>query len=561
VEQFAQFILQGQIGAFKGLGGYHLVCDATSATTVENLRRRKFRDAKPFALMVSSLENARELCEVSVEEAKLLASPRKPIVLLRRRADTGPAIAEAVAPGNPYLGLMLPYTPLHHLLVDAVKGRALVMTSGNQSDEPIAYREEDATTRLKDIADSFLIHDRPIEVRCDDSVTRIVAGSEALVRRGRGYAPGPLRLPRECPAPILAVGGQLKGAFALGEKDVAVIGHHLGDLDHYEAYQAFEKDVALYEQLFQNEPGVIAHDLHPDYASTRYAKERARTGKVRCQAIQHHHAHIASCMAEHGLTGPIIGVAFDGTGYGTDGAIWGGEFLIADYTGFRRAAHLRYVPLPGGDQAIREPWRSTVAHLATAGLISFIPDWEIASASVRTVRRMIERDVNSPRTSSAGRLFDAVAALLGIRTEVSYEGQAAMELEWLAGGASADGYYPITIRHVETLDISEIDLASLFAAICRDLKRGTPRSVIARRFHTTVAMFIVATCEEIRQRSGLARVVLSGGCFLNALLTSETVEKLMERGFEVYRHQLVPTNDGGLCLGQLAIAAACLTAL
>lgn len=556
VEQFARFILQGQIGALKGLGGYHLVCDATSAGTVEKLRQRKFRDAKPFAVIVDSLENARKHCEVSAEEARLLTSPCNPIVLLRRRTDAEASIAEAVAPGNPYLGVMLPYTPLHHLLMNATQDRPLVMTSGNRSDEPIAYRDEEATTRLRDIADSFLIHDRPIEVRCDDSVTRMVAGSEALVRRARGYAPGPLRLPLACPTPILAVGGQLKGAFALGENDVAIIGHHLGDLDHYEAYQAFVKDVALYEQLFRSEPGIIAHDLHPDYASTRYAEGRAQEGKVRCQAIQHHHAHVASCMAEHGLTGPVIGVAFDGTGYGTDGAIWGGEFLIADYTGFRRAAHLRYVPLPGGDQAIREPWRSTVAHLATAGLTSFIPDWDIASASVRTVRQMIEREVNSPRTSSAGRLFDAVAALLGLRTEVSYEGQAAMELEWLASGATADGYYPITIRHVETLDISEIDLASLFAAICRDLQRGTARSVIARRFHTTVVMLIVSSCEEIRQRSGLERVVLSGGCFLNALLIAETVEKLMERGFDVYRHQSVPTNDGGLCLGQLAIAAA-----
>ena len=368
----------------KGLGGYHLICDATNEPAVAELRRRKHRDEKPFAIMVRDVEAAEALCLLLPAEKELLLSPRCPIVLLRKRPATAPSpyplpleeggegrvrgISEAVAPGNPYLGVMLPYTPLHHLLLHRLDGMPLVMTSGNRSDEPIAYEDVDALERLAGIADLFLIHDRPIHVRCDDSVTRIVGGIELPVRRSRGYAPQPIVLPIACSSPVLAVGGQLKATFALGRQHHAFLSHHLGDLDDYAAYRAFEKDIALYQQLFAIQPRVIVHDLHPDYASTRYAVERAEDEQTTRLAVQHHHAHVASCMAENGLVEPVIGVAFDGTGFGTDGTIWGGEFLVGDYGQFRRAAHLRYVGMPGGEQAIREPWRMAVAHLVDAGV-------------------------------------------------------------------------------------------------------------------------------------------------------------------------------------------------
>ncbi|HEY2587413.1 MAG TPA: carbamoyltransferase HypF, partial [Tepidisphaeraceae bacterium] len=511
---FSEIIRRGGIGAMKGIGGYHLACDARNAEAVAELRRRKHRDEKPFAIMVRDVEAARELCDVSQEERALLTSVRRPIVLLRKRgsserrtaspithraafpprppgggwgegkpentyeqqerrlqfpltparsgavansprfsrrareqegqcANRSPLfIADAVSPGNPCLGVMLPYAPLHHLLLHDLGGIPLVMTSGNRSDEPIAYDEPDAFERLAGIADLFLTHDRPIHVRCDDSVTRVIGGAEAPIRRSRGDAPHPIPLPIACPAPILAVGGQLKATFALGDDRRAIVSHHMGDLDHFEAYRAFERDIALYEQLFSLRPRSLAHDLHPDYASTRYAIQRASAEGLECVAIQHHHAHLASCMAEHGLCESVIGVTLDGTGYGTDGAVWGGEFLVGDYRAFRRAAHLRYVAMPGGERAIREPWRMAAAHLADAGTASAQWEARVGSPSLRTVRQMIERRFNAPMTSSAGRLFDAVASLVGLRDRVSYEGQAAIELEWLARTASPCGSYP-----------------------------------------------------------------------------------------------------------------------
>jgi hydrogenase maturation protein HypF len=574
----------GHIGALKGLGGYHLACDARRNDVVAELRRRKHRDEKPFAVMVADVDAAATLCEVSPAERELLASPRRPIVLLRKRPTCD--IADEVAPGNPFLGVMLPYTPLHHLLLRAV-GIPLVMTSGNRSDEPIAYEDDDALARLADIADLFLTHDRPIHVRCDDSVTRIVAGEELPLRRSRGYAPQPVELPFECRRPILAVGGQLKATFALGRGRHAFISHHLGDLDHYAAYQAFERDVELYEQLFAVRPEVIAHDLHPDYASTGYARRREQAG-VQLVAVQHHHAHMAACMAEHGLLGPVIGVSFDGTGYGTDGAIWGGEFLFGDYRGFRRAAHLRYVGLPGGDAAIREPWRMAVAHLKDAGAENAALRVRTAPREYRLIETMLDRRLQSPPTSSAGRLFDAVAALAGVRDRVSYEGQAAVELEWLATGVATDGLYPfelvsgssggevvgwwggeqqVTTRppdhltaspphHLTTSPPHQIDTRPLIRAVTADVAAGTAAAVIGRRFHSTVVEMIAAVCGRVRANTGLATVVLSGGVFLNALLTREACERLTVDGLRVYRHRLVPPNDGGLSLGQLAIAAA-----
>jgi hydrogenase maturation protein HypF len=553
--RFLEALCAGRIGALKGLGGYHLACDARSPAAVAELRRRKHRDEKPFAVMVRDAAAAQALCEVSSAEQELLLGPRHPIVLLRKRPGDG--VAGGVAPGNPFLGVMLPYTPLHHLLLRAM-GSPLVMTSGNRSDEPIAYEEPDALRRLGDIADLFLTHNRPIHVRCDDSVTRVVGGLESPLRRSRGYAPQPVLLPMECPLPALAVGGQFKGTFALGRGRHAFLSHHLGDLDHYDAYQAFVRDIDLYHRLFAVRPRLLVHDLHPDYASTRYAVERARAGGEQLLAVQHHHAHVASCMAEHRLTEPVIGVAFDGTGFGLDGAIWGGEFLVGDYRHFRRAAHLRYVGLPGGDRAVREPWRMAVAHLADAGLAPSVLRGRKA-AEVRVVQQMLERRFNTPLTCSAGRLFDAVAALAGVRDRVSYEGQAAVELEWLATGVTPDGAYPFELEEAPGGDGAGeflVDTRPLIRAAARDAGRGGGAARIARRFHSAVVEMIAAVCGRLRQATGIGAAVLSGGVFMNALLTDEVSARLSGEGWRVYRHRQVPPNDGGLSLGQLAVAAA-----
>jgi len=439
---FVQALAAGKIGALKGLGGYHLVCDATSELAVTQLRRRKARDEKPFAVMVADVETAEQFCEIGALERSLLVSSRRPIVLLRKRLVPELQIAEAVAPANPYFGVMLPYTPLHHLLLRAVDGAPLVMTSGNRSDEPIAYLDDEAISRLGSIADVFLSHDRPIHVRCDDSVTRVIDGGESPIRRSRGYAPEPVRLPISCLFPILAVGGQLKGVFALGRDRQAILSHHMGDLDHWDAYRAFVRDIGLYEELFAAKPRAIVHDLHPDYASTNYARERATSDGVPLIAVQHHHAHMASCMAEHQLDEPVIGVSFDGTGFGTDGNIWGGEFLVGDYRQVRRAAHLRYVGMPGADKAIHEPWRMAVAHLRDAGCTLDCLGSRISPTALQTVDTMLKRHFNTPLTSSAGRLFDAVASMIGIRDSVTFEGQAAQQLEWLSKEAPPEAAYP-----------------------------------------------------------------------------------------------------------------------
>jgi hydrogenase maturation protein HypF len=568
---FASALAAGKIGALKGLGGYHLACDAQNRAAVAELRRRKHRDEKPFAVMVLDATAAAKLGEVEPAERDLLQSPRCPIVLLRKRRPApsprplsptmgergrGEGVAEEVAPRNPWLGVMLPYTPLHHLLLGAVHGRPLVMTSGNRSDEPIVY-QDDAPEKLAGIADLYLTHNRPIHVRCDDSVTRVVDGIELPLRRSRGYAPRPLELPFPCPRPLLAVGGQLKVTFALGRGRQAFLSHHLGDLDHYDAYRAFEKDVALYQQLFAIEPKILVHDLHPDYVTSRYAQERAARQGIELLTVQHHHAHLASCMAEHRLTKPVIGVTFDGTGFGSDGAIWGGEFLIGDYRQFRRGAHLRYVGMPGGERAIQEPWRMAVAHLLDAK-IEFAPlKARILQVEFRTLERMLERGLNTPLTSSAGRLFDAVAALAGVRDRVSYEGQAAVELEWLATESVPDCTYPFELSLPDETEAPLIvDTRPLIRAVAEEAASGVSATLIARRFHSTLVALIALVCDRLREATGIETVVLSGGVFLNALLTREVNTRLNRDGFRVYRHRLVPPNDGGLSLGQLAVAAA-----
>jgi hydrogenase maturation protein HypF len=565
---FADALRAGQIGALKGLGGFHLTCDARSEVAVAQLRARKHRDEKPFAVMVADLLMAQSLCEISDAEAALLTSPRAPIVLLRRRERA--RIASAVAPGNPSLGVMLPYTPLHHRLLQRLAGVPLVMTSGNRSDEPMAYENASALELLQGIADIFLMHNRPIRVRCDDSVVCVATGGELLLRRSRGYAPEPVSLPKTFDAPILAVGGQLKGTFALGRQREAFLSHHLGDLDHLGAYQAFERDVVLYEELFGIHPQIIAHDLHPEYASTHYAQARAESEGQRLVAVQHHHAHLASCLAEHGRTQSAIGVIFDGTGYGADGAIWGGEFLVGNLGGFQRAAHLRYTRMPGGERAIREPWRLAVANLIDAEVDPAILADRVSPVQMRTIRTMLARGVNSPHTSSMGRLFDAVAALAGVRTHVSYEGQAAIECEWLATAADAGEAYPFEL-HASSTTLSgtaskkqcdqaqsprtQIDVRPMIRAIAADVRGGLEARRIARRFHTTITEIIVSVCSLIRDDWGMESVVLSGGVFMNALLLAESVERLRNVGFEVLRHRRVPPNDGGLSLGQLAVAA------
>jgi hydrogenase maturation protein HypF len=550
---------QGRIVAVKGLGGYHLACVADRADVVAELRRRKHRDEKPFAVMVTDLAAAQRLCEVAPDERELLLSPRRPIVLLRKRL--GVSVAEAVAPRNPSLGVLLPYTPLHHLLLRALDGVPLVLTSGNRSDEPIAFDDSDARARLAGIADYFLTHDRPIHLRCDDSVTRVVAGAELPIRRSRGYAPQPLPLPMACPVPMLALGGQLKATFALGRGRHAFLSHHLGDLDDYAAYRAYVEAIDHYERLFPVGPEVIVHDLHPDYASTRYAHgRRGQTGGLLTRAVQHHHAHMASCMAENGLNEPVIGVTFDGTGYGTDGAVWGGEFLTGDFRAFRRSAHWRYVPMPGGDQAIREPWRMALAYLTDAREDDSLLRDRVPAPARAVVHQMIERQFHTPLTSSVGRLFDGVAALAGVRDRVSYEGQAAMELEALATDVPPAGVYPFEVAETGAGDPAGttllIDTRRLIAAVAGEARSGVAPGIIGRRFHSTMVEIISDVCGRTRRQTGLGVVVLSGGVFLNALLLSEAVVGLTADGFRVYRHRLVPPNDGGLSYGQLAVAAA-----
>jgi hydrogenase maturation protein HypF len=546
---------RGEIVAIKGLGGYHLACDATSGTAVGALRRRKHREERPLAVMVADLEAAALLCEVSPEERALLAGPERPIVLLMRRHAA--AVAPAVSPFNPLLGVMLPYTPLHHLLARMMDGIPLVMTSGNRSQEPIAFDDADALERLRGIADLFLVHDRPVHLRCDDSVVRALGGEGTVLRRSRGYAPASLELPAPCERPTLALGGHLKAAFALGHGRCALLSPHLGDLEDRRASQAYVETIAHYERLFAVEPILLVHDLHPDYASTAYARDRASAQGLPRLAVQHHHAHMASCLAEHGLTAPAIGVTFDGTGYGGDGTLWGGEFLIGGCRSFRRAAHLRSVPLPGGEAAIREPWRMALSHLIDGEHGDWADDLmgtRIPRVAMRTVGRMIERRVQSPSCSSMGRLFDAVAALAGVRDRTTFEGQAAMELEWLAAEAPRDGSYPFALT--ADLDPIVVDTRPLIGALASDCRQGVPPPRVARRFHETVVDIIEAVCSALRRTSGLDLVVLSGGVFQNGLLSAAATARLSEAGFRVYRHRRVPPNDGGLAFGQLAVAAA-----
>jgi len=550
-----KMLADGKILAVKGLGGFHLACDATYAETVAELRRRKLRVDKPFALMMPDFATIEKYCTVSHTEREQIESRKRPIVLLHRKPESN--ISADVAPKQDTLGVMLPYTPLHYLLLntDGQLPTVLVMTSGNLSEEPIAIGNDEALERLSSLADAFLMHNRDINTRCDDSVVRVFDEKAYSLRRSRGYAPDSLQLPFEVPS-ILATGPELKNTFCLTRKYYAFLSQHIGDMENYETLRSFEDGITYFERLFRILPEAIAYDLHPNYLSTHYALERAEREKLPAIGVQHHHAHIAACMADNKLDGshPVIGVAFDGTGFGTDEAIWGGEFLAADYTRYERKFHLAYFPLPGGDMAIRRPARTALALLWSLGL-----DWDEQLAPVRelcydermALRVQLERNLNTPQTSSMGRLFDAVAALAGVRQEVNYEAQAAIEFE-SALDKNELGAYLFEVKN-ETVDPRPAIIAML-----TDIRAGVPIPVLSARFHNGVADMVFQVCRQIRLETGLKEIALSGGVWQNMALLERAVRGLSENGFVVYVHHQVPTNDGGLALGQALVCAASL---
>ncbi|MDT5122188.1 MAG: hydrogenase maturation protein HypF [Acidobacteriota bacterium] len=549
-------IHDGKIVAVKGIGGFHLACDALNAKAVERLRQRKYREDKPFALMASSVEVIRDYCRVSEAEAELLNSARRPIVLLEKRADA--AIPEAVAPRLDKLGFMLPYAPLHYLLLENLN-RPLVMTSGNISDEPICYEDSDANERLHGIADYFLSHNRRIHVRTDDSVVRIAKHQSAIVlRRSRGFAPAPVKTAFKFEYEILACGAELKNTFCLARDHSAFISHHIGDLENLETLRSFTEGIEHFKRLFHLDPEIVAYDLHPEYLSTKYAL--AIDSKQTKIGVQHHHAHIASCMTDNRIDGEVIGVAMDGLGFGTDGCLWGGEFFVADFADAERLAHLDYIPMPGGAKAIREPWRMAAVYLHRALGNDFlrleIPFvQELNKKAWTTLRRMIESKTNSPLTSSMGRLFDAVASLLGLRSMVNYEGQAAIELETIACRECAQGYE----FEIEA-DGRIIKTESVIQHAVEDLLDGVSTQEVSAKFHLGVARLIANVARELRDERRLNRVALSGGVFQNMLLLENVCRLLKRDGFEVFTHSRVPTNDGGISLGQAAVAnARCLS--
>ena len=550
-------LMDGEIVAMKGIGGFHLSVDATNDEAVMRLRERKHRYGKPLAVMVRDLEAARGICALTDGEEKLLLTPERPIVLARRRE--GCPIAPSVAPGIPWLGLFLPYAPLQHLLFADVRVRALVMTSANLSEEPIAIDNDEALARLAKIADAFLMHDREILQRCDDSVMARVDGVPQVIRRARGFVPLAVPLPIESP-PLLAVGGHLKNVFTLARGRFAYQSQHLGDLENLAGLDFFRESLAHLMRTFEIEPQIVVHDLHPGYLSTDWAKQWAVERNLPLIAVQHHHAHIAACMAEHALEGPVIGLSLDGTGYGTDGKIWGGEVLIAHLDRFERFAHVNYVPMPGGEAAIREPWRMALSHLHAAGfdvesqeLLCLLG---INGEEARVARRMIERSINAPFTSSCGRLFDAAAALVLNRREVDYEAQAAIELE----GVAIDEK-DILGRHDYVPKLFDgnplvIKTADLWRALVDDLRHGVRKERIAARFHSGVAEGFIWAVANAREQNGIKQVVMSGGCLHNRRLAQLLRSGLEEEGFQVFQHLAVSPGDGGLSYGQVVVAAA-----
>jgi hydrogenase maturation protein HypF len=603
IQEVRKLLANGKIVAIKGLGGFHLACDARNLDAVSELRRRKLRVDKPFALMMPDIDTVSHHCYLNDFERELLESRERPIVLLWRRKESD--VVSEIAPGQDTIGVMLPYTPLHSLLFDSYYPHeldrleephphpeltSLVMTSGNISEEPIAKSNSDARVRLSTLADVFLMHNRDIFTRCDDSVVRVfpseiskeLTGNHKTnrkpqvypIRRSRGYSPFPVKLPF-LPASILATGAELKNAFCVTKDQYAFLSQHIGDMENYETLESFEKNVEHYIHLFRVQLEGIAYDLHPNYMATRYALERAETDIIPAIGVQHHHAHVASCMADNGLDGDdlVIGVSFDGTGYGDDGAIWGGEFLLANYLGYHRIAHLAYVPLPGGDKAIHEPWRTALSWLKQCDI-----EWEndiypvlyaskryslnvdvdsglnntngsAAVSDLDVIRRQLDADINTPLTSSMGRLFDAVSALIGLRQVVNYEAQAAIELETLVDTLEEKAYQFLID------DDMTIDPCMIFKSVISDIRERIASPVIAARFHNGIANLVLEICTSMRSTHNINRIALSGGVWQNTTLLSKTLNLLDMGGFEVFIHHQVPANDGGIALGQAAIAA------
>lgn len=557
IHKTVELVRAGKILGLKGLGGYHLACDAGNQQAVQTLRQRKVREEKPFAIMVRDVETARQFCHIDSSEQLLLESRQRPIVLLKKRQEF--SVAPDVAPENSHLGVMLPYTPLHFLLLDHLE--ALVMTSGNISSEPIVYKDAEAIKQLGGIADYFLVHNREIWRRVDDSVFRVFRNQPYPLRRSRGYAPEPIKLGGEV-SPILAVGGEQKNTFAVSKGNYAFISHHIGDLENLETLESFETGIEDFKRMFNITPSLVAYDLHPEYLSTKYALELEGLPKI---GIQHHEAHVASVMGEYDLQEQVIGVAFDGTGYGVDGKLWGGEFFVGDYSEFRRLAHLSYVPLPGGAKSIKEPWRIAASYLKDS--IGLAETWKIISSQNPQLQigewdlmwQGVSQGINAPYTSSMGRLFDGVAALLGVRQKVSYEGQAAIELEQLAGEAAERLHLAPTAGELKfdfhkVGSVWEVDWRPVFRCLYTALADHVAPEILAWQFHHGVAEIVVKVINEISEITSLRTVCLSGGVFQNMILLESIVRKLEQSGYLVYYHRKVPTNDGGLALGQLLIA-------
>ena len=543
---------EGKVVAVKGLGGFHLACDAENGQAVGTLRERKLRVEKPFALMMADLDTVRQNCLLDDGAEELLSSKEAPIVLLEKRTES--AIAEAVAPGQKKLGVMLPYTPLHFLLLEQAKDypAALVMTSANLSEEPIVYKNDDVEPRLGSLADMYLLNNREIQTRCDDSVSALYKGYPYIFRRSRGYAPDPIKLAENVP-PMLAAGAELKNTFCLTRDNYAFMSHHIGDMENYETLTAYEDAIKLYERLFRIEPELLVSDYHPDYMATLYIQQRAEREGLPMIQVQHHFAHIAACMAEHRLPADesVIGVSFDGTGYGIDGAVWGGEFLLADQAGFKRAFHLKYVPLAGGETAVRNPWRMALAWLKTAGISwseDLPPVLAVSGEELKLFGQQLDLELNAPLTSSMGRLFDAAASMMGVRQKINYEAQAAMELEALVD-PDETSHYPFDFEK------ERLDASPMFVEILSDFRNGTKPAQMAARFHNTIAAVVLEGCLKLRKQTDLNKVVLSGGVWQNLTLLSKTVPMLEGDNFEVLIHRQVPANDGGLSLGQAAAAA------
>jgi len=549
----SKLLKEGSIVAIKGLGGFLLACDATNDRTIQLLRERKQRPYKPLAIMLATIKDVKEHCQVSRTEEELLTSPQCPIVLLRWKAES--SVSPAVAPLLKYLGVMLPYTPLHHVLCREV-GLPLVMTSGNLSEEPIAKDNDEAVRRLRGITDYFLLHNRDIYARYDDSVTMVERDKPQLIRRARGYAPHPIHLPFKAKQ-VLACGAELKNTFCLTRDEHAFLSQHIGDMENLETLEHFETTIELYKKLFRIQPELVAYDMHPEYLPTKYAKAMAaESTDMTFIPVQHHHAHIASCLVDNSLQEPVIGVAFDGTGFGSDGHIWGGEFLLADYRGFDRLGYLRYVPLPGGVAAIEKPYRMAISYLLTLlGEVALNQDLpflsQVDSLEIELIKKQIEKGINSPLTSSCGRLFDAVSALIGVRGKIDYEAQAAIELEMVAD-ESETGSYPFSIIEQNGMNIVHLD--ELFSAIIVELGKGVSSASISTKFHHTMAQMVMQMCKCLANKTGVNKVALSGGVFQNRLLLRLTEAALEKAGLRVLTHSEVPTNDGGISLGQAVIA-------